>query len=171
VLCVPQSGGVGGGDDHHAVGAAGGQLEALTQSRRGVDEAIVILLAHLIQEPFHLLHGDVQLPGGGQGSGEQVELGILGVDSHRVRQCAAPGYNVGKVHQCTVCQPQGQVQVPQGNVTVQAQSALSQGGQSQPHVGGEGGLAGAALSGDHCYDFSHIQVPRIQMGFSPAALF
>ena len=27
-------------------------------------------------------------------------------------------------------------------------------GQSQPHVGGEGGLAGAALSGDHCYDFS-----------------
>ena len=83
----------------------------------------------------------------------------------------APGYNVGKVHQCTVCQPQGQVQVPQGNVTVQAQSALSQGGQSQPHVGGEGGLAGAALSGDHCYDFSHIQVPRIQMGFSPAALF
>ena len=108
-LGVPQGGGVGGGDDHHAVGAAGGQAEALTQPRRGVDQAIVILLAHLVQQLPHLLIGHVQLSPGGQGSGQQMQPGILGVIGCRVGQGAAAGDDVGKIHQGLVRQPQGQV--------------------------------------------------------------
>ena len=171
MLGVPQGGGVGGGDDHHTVGAAGGQPEALSQPRRGVDQAIVILLAHLVQQLPHLVIGHVQLSLRGQGSGQQVQLGILGVIGRGVGQGAAAGDDVGKIHQGLVRQPQGQVQVPQGDVAVQAQGIFPKGGQRQTHVGGEGGLSGAALAGDHCNDFSHIQVPRIQLGTQPNGAF
>ena len=50
VLGVPRGGGVGGGDHHAAVGGAGGQPEAKTQARRGIQQAVVKLLPDGFQQ-------------------------------------------------------------------------------------------------------------------------
>ena len=51
---------------------------------------------------------------------------------------------------------QRQIQIPQGDVTVQTQGMAPQRRQRQPHIGCKGGLACAALAGDDCYDFTQF---------------
>ena len=74
---------------------------------------------------------------------------------HGLREPAALLRHVGKVHQRPVGQAQSQIQVPQADVTVQAQHPLAHQGQGRAHTGGKGGLAGASLTGDDGDNLSH----------------
>ena len=58
------------------------------------------------------------------------------------------GY-VGEIHQRPVGEAQGQVQVPQAHVAVQAQNLFAGSGQRGAHAGGKGRLTRAAFAGYH----------------------
>ena len=64
-------------------------------------------------------------------------------------QAAAVLGHVGKVHEGLVAEAQGQVQVPQSDVAVQAQHLLAAKGQRGAGARHEGGLSRAALAGHH----------------------
>ena len=153
-LGVAHGGHVRGGDDHHLVGHAGGHLEALPKTRRGVDETPVIAFPDVGGQLLHRGHGQLQRPVGHR-CGEQGEGGVLLVGHGGLRQRTAPGQHIGEIHQRPVAEPQCQVQVTQRHVAVHAQHPLAHGGQRQRGIGGKGGLSGASLAGHHGDDLAH----------------
>ena len=71
------------------------------------------------------------------------------MDRHGVVQVADALGHVGEIHQGPVRQAQGQVQVSQADVAVQAEDLPSAHGQGRAHACHKGGLAGSALAGYH----------------------
>ena len=57
--------------------------------------------------------------------------------------------HVGEIHEGPVRQAQGQVQIPQADVAVQAQDLPSAHGQGRAYTRHKGGLAGSAFAGYH----------------------
>ena len=58
--------------------------------------------------------------------------------------------------QCAgVCHPQGDIQIPQTDIAVDAQNLLPGGGQSRGQAGTQGGFSGAALAGKNRDQFAH----------------
>ena len=112
----------------------------------------------LLQKGAHLLAGDGQgVPG--HGGRQQAEVRQDRVPGRGALQRAAPGDDVGKVHHRPVAHAQGQVQVAQAHVGVDAQRFVPGAGQGGADAGDEGCFAGASLSGGH-------HIGSAQNGFS-----
>ena len=127
-LGVPQGGGVIGGHHQGAVRAADGQLEAGTQPGGGVDHNIVIAVPGGAQQGPD--PGGRYIGGQRHGGGQQGQVGQIRMGNCRPCQGTAPLSHVGEVHQCPVAEAQGDVQIPQADVHVDAQHPLAQPGQT-----------------------------------------
>ena len=153
-LGVPKGRSVVGGDDDGPVGPAAGHPEAGAQARGGVDEDIVIQGSGGIQHAADSLLR--QGRGEGHGRGEQGQTRQIGVVHRRADQRAASLRHIGEVHQGPVAEAQGDVQIPQADVHVDAQHAVPQAGQTAGHTPGNGGFSGAALPGGDDDCGSHV---------------
>ena len=147
-LGVPQGGGVGGGDHNAPVRAAHRQPEPLAHAGGGVHQDVVVLLSGRAQEGLHPLLADAR--GQGERGGEEVEIFDHRVGHRRPLQGAAALQHVGEVHEGPIGEAQGDVQVAQADVHVDAQHPAAQGGQTGRDAPGQGGLSRATLTGrDH----------------------
>lgn len=95
-----------------------------------------------------LLHGRLaeRRFGQGDGGGEEEQALDDGVGDGGPLQCAAAAEHVSEVHQRPVAQTQGQVQVAQADIHVDAEHPVAQRGQTGGYTAGNGGLSRAALS-------------------------
>ncbi|MPM38792.1 hypothetical protein SDC9_85422 [bioreactor metagenome] len=154
MLRVPQGGGVRCGDYHTAVSAADRQTKTAVQSRRRVQQTVIIPLPSLIQQSAELTFADGAAPVAYR-RGEQVKCGKTGLAHHRIFQRTSALSHIGKVHQGLVCEPQRKIEIPKPDVTVDTKHTLSRLGHGGPHSRHKGGLAGPALAGDHGDTFTH----------------
>ena len=94
------------------------------QACRRVDEAVVELALRRPQQTVHVAAGEAR-PTQAHGGGEQVQVGQPGMGHSCLLQGAAPQGHVGEIHHRPVGEAQGQIQVPQANVAVQAQDLFA----------------------------------------------
>ena len=85
---------------------------------------------------------------------------ILGVGLYLVKGIAA-GQNVQKRQAGAVGQAQGDIQIPQAHIAVDAQNPCAQLRQSGGHTGADGSFARSALTGKNSDQFSHRLFPLI----------
>ena len=133
-LRVAQAGGIARGHDHGAICAAGGEHERIADAGGGVNQAEVELSAYLVQQLLHLCGGRQR--GGADGSGEQIKVGVERVADDRLRERAAEGDHVGKVHQRAVGHSEIEVEIAQPDVAVEQQRLFPEPRES--HAGERG---------------------------------
>ena len=124
-LSIPQGGGVAHRHHNGPVCAADGQTEPRPQAGGGVDEHIVVGFPGLLEQGLKARLSR-EVPWQGQRGGEKVQTGNRGVGHRRPGQVTPAGHHVAEIHQRRVGHAQGDVQVAQAHVTVQAQHLLPQ---------------------------------------------
>ena len=111
-LRVAQAGGVVRGDDHGAVGAAGGKREGFADAGGGVDEAEVEIAADLVDEPLHFAPAG-KTRAEAHGRGEQIQIRVERMAHDGLRERRAAGDDVRKVHERAVRYAEVEVEVAQ----------------------------------------------------------
>ena len=122
---VAQARGIVRGDDHGAVGAAGGEREGFADAGGRVDEAEVKVTADLVEQALHFVsarepHAEAD------GRGEQVEIGVERVAHDGLGKRGAPGDHVGKVHERAIRDPEVEVEVAKPDVAVEQQRLFAE---------------------------------------------
>jgi hypothetical protein len=125
-------------------------MQARADARRGVDEAPVVVLPDTLDQlaesfDVHLLRGRV-----GRGR-QQVQAGNVRVLGHLVQGCRI-GHGIGKRHHRPVIHTQGDIQIAQAHVAVDAKhpAALRRKTRCDPRA--QRRFPGAALAGRHRHD-------------------
>ena len=145
-LRVAQARGVVRGDDHGAVGAAGGKREGFADAGGGVDEAEVEMAADLVDKPLHLALAR-QAHAEAHGRGEQIQVRVERVAHDGLSECRASGDHVGEVHERAVRDPEVEVEIAQADVAVEQQRFFAE--LRERHAGErrERSFSRAALAG------------------------
>ena len=171
-LTVPQGGGVRVAHHDGPVGGAGGQPEAGAHTGGAVDDTVVERFPHLAHQAAHSVL--VHTGGEGDGGGDEVQVLKPPVDGGGLFQTAPTLNHVGEIHQGLIGHAEGQVQVAQADVCVDAEGALAHGRKAGGNACGGGGLSGASLAGgddDGCADahgltyFPNVNISIIPPGF------
>ena len=83
------------------------------------------------------------------GGSQEMEAGYLGMFHNSRIQAASALHHIGEIHQRPVCETQCQIQIPQTDITVQTENAVTAERQGGAYTGHKGGLTGTAFAGYH----------------------
>ena len=142
-LSVAQGGGIHTGHHDGSVGGDHGELEALPKPGGRVHEDIVEVILGLIDQIVESFPIQVLTV---QGGGEQEQAPYLRLFHARAQKRTTVFHHIGEVHDGSVGKPQGQVQVAQADVQIDAEHPMAQRRQAGSRASGERGLACAPLS-------------------------
>ena len=145
-LGIPQGRGVAHRHHNGPVRVTDRQTEPRAQTGGGIHKDVLIRLAGLGQQvPKSRLAGEILRQR--QGRGEEIQPGNRGMGRHRPAQGTPAGDDIAEVHQRRVGHAQGNVQVAQSHIAIDAQDLVSLEGQGGPQAPCERGFSCAAFSG------------------------
>jgi len=169
-LGVAEAAGVGSGDHDGAVRAGEGELEAGAEACWGIDDTEIEALPYFREQRLELFQADV---GGvdASGGGQEKKVFLFWVRDGGILQGAASIHDVGKIHNGAVGQSEGDIEVSETDVAIEAECRVSQLGQRHAHVSGKRSFTCTALTGNDGNDLTHKNTSFTTAGQITAVIF